>query len=485
MADNYAPSPYVRPAYVPDTRTLADLLRLSSQAKQQAILQRGQTSGQGYLALGALISNALGSIREGRQTAEAHAAQQAFNQQKLAQEQQDKERDFALRAAQFQSGEAQRQAMEDRLGRQDTRLAANDAVENTLPGPIDPTSAQTLRAYPGTAPLVSSQSELPARPVSPEMPPMAPPSQFDVRGTTPKEATQAAAAAQAAKLAEAAALRQAAMDKRQALMDANTIRHQNVMENRPVGGTSAKPDAVAMSPGSIDEAAHRVRLYGPQSIPTRFDDNDKKRILNRESEINKAMGNSPLMAVLKQASQKSDQKSLDTITKLSDSIAMSENKASQQAELVRGVSKQVKRTDYPIINDWLVSGKAALGNTPAHLLGNALITFTNEYAKIVEGSTASAAGASVSARQAAEGLISKALSEGTLDATLNQMQKEMKIAADASRVTKDDIMSRMSGQPQAAPVAPSVFSVVAPDGKTYSFKTAEALAAFKSRAGIQ
>ncbi len=226
-------------------------------------------------------------------------------------------------------------------------------------------------------------------------------------------------------------------------------------------GNSA--DAVEMSPLTIEEAAHRVRLYGPQSIPTRFNDNDKKRILNKEAEINQAMGTSPLMGALKQASQKADQKSLDNVTRLSDSINQSENKATAQAELVRGLSKQVGRSDYPILNGMIVDGKAALGDTPAHLLGNALITFTNEHAKIMEGSTASAAGSSDSARKSSAALISKALSDGTLQATLDQMQREMHFASNSARVTKDDIMARMGGQPSTpSPVAPTAATQIGP-----------------------
>src|SRR5678810_1227329 len=108
-----------------------------------------------------------------------------------------------------------------------------------------------------------------------------------VRGMTSKESQQAAVEDRLAKSAEAQAIRQAAMDKRQALMDANLIRHQNVMENRPTS-SSASPDGVGnvtLSPDAIDIAAHRSRLYGPSSIPTRFNEGDKKRILNREAEI--------------------------------------------------------------------------------------------------------------------------------------------------------------------------------------------------------
>lgn len=246
----YVPQPFVRPEYVQDTRSLRDLLQMASQARQQAILQRGQLQGQGRLAIGALVADALGSIRDSRQRDQALKQQQAFAQQKLAQEEQDKQRTFALQAAQFEDLAAQRQAQQDQINRLNTKSEAQDAVENTQPGlPMDAAAARTLRAYPGTAPMVSDQMTLPARAVTPDQPEMGAPTPtgMAVRGMTSKEATQTAAAEQAQRLATAAALRQAAMDKRQELMDRNTIRHQNVMENRPTG--SSQP---AVFPGNWD-----------------------------------------------------------------------------------------------------------------------------------------------------------------------------------------------------------------------------------------
>jgi len=150
----YTPQPFVRPEYVQDRRPLMELLRLASQANQAAILQRGQQTSQGRMALGALVANALGSIRDSRQNDQILKAKQAFEQQKLAQEEQDKQRDFILRAAQFQDLAAQRQAAEEQLGRVNIKNAATDAVENTQPGmPMNAASAQTLRQ-----PKASTQS---------------------------------------------------------------------------------------------------------------------------------------------------------------------------------------------------------------------------------------------------------------------------------------------------------------------------------------
>lgn len=208
---------------------------------------------------------------------------------------------------------------------------------------------------------------------------------------------------------------------------------------------------VALSPEAIEEAAHRVRLFGPSSIPTRFNEDDKKRILNRSAAINHSIGQTPAAAAMRAAVQKADQGALTQITKLAASAEAFENKALQQAELVKELSNKVSRSSVPIINGVLVSGQAALGNTPAHLLANALLTYTSEYAKIIEGSTGSAAGSSDAARRAAASLVSTALSKGTLAATIDQMNREMGMTRTGYRTTIDDIANRMGGLPSRTP----------------------------------
>jgi hypothetical protein len=225
-------------------------------------------------------------------------------------------------------------------------------------------------------------------------------------------------------------------------------------DDRPRVTVTTSGGDVAMSPDAVDTAAHRVMLFGPSSIPTRFNDNDKKTILNREAEINKAIGNTPAVAAMRSAVQKADQGALNKITTLAAAAEAFENKALQQADLVKSLSEKVDRTKLPLVNGVLVSGKALLGNTPAHLLANALLTYTSEYAKLIEGSAGSAAGSSDSARLAAATLVSKALSKGTLNATVDQMNKEMAMTRNGYNTTIQDITERMGGgtaTPTAAP----------------------------------
>lgn len=212
-----------------------------------------------------------------------------------------------------------------------------------------------------------------------------------------------------------------------------------------------------LEPDAVDYTATQYRILGPSGIPTRIGEADKTRILNTAAKQAKALGQSPAQAVQKQAAYKADASSLTKMTNMAASAEAFETKANAQAELVRSLSSKVGRTDWPLVNGALLTGKELTGDTDAHLFANGLLTFTNEYAKIMEGATGSSAGSSVSARQDATKLISKALKDDTIDKTLNQMQWEMRQTREGYRATIDHISERMGGAP-ASPVVSAPIS---------------------------
>jgi hypothetical protein len=154
----------------------------------------------------------------------------------------------------------------------------------------------------------------------------------------------------------------------------------------------------------------------------------KAAIINAAAKQTKALSQSPAVAIQKQAARKADGAALTAMTKASAAAESFETKAIAQADIVRGLSNKVSRTQFPIINGALLAGQRDIaGDANTQLLFNALTTFTSEYAKIVEGSTGSAAGSSDAARRAAASLISASLNKGTLAQTLDLMQKEMRL----------------------------------------------------------
>jgi hypothetical protein len=123
-----------------------------------------------------------------------------------------------------------------------------------------------------------------------------------------------------------------------------------------------------------------------------------------------------------------------------------ENKALAQADMIDALSSKVSRTQYPAINAALQSGRVTLlGDTNAQQLANAVQTFTAEYAKIIEGSTGSAAGSSDSARRAAERLLNTAMSKGTMRDVLALMRREMALTVQGYGATINHITTQMGG----------------------------------------
>ncbi len=206
----------------------------------------------------------------------------------------------------------------------------------------------------------------------------------------------------------------------------------------------------------IDYAATQYRVTGTMPALGMQSKGARTAVVNRAAQQAKALGQSPAMAIQKTAAFKSDAAALTQMRRMSSAAEAFETKALAQADLVDGLSAKVNRTQYPVINEALLAGRARiLGDANTQLLFNALTTFTTEYAKIMEGSTGSAAGSSESARAAAAKLVSAGLSKGTLAQTLELMRKEMRLTIDGYGATIDHISNRMGGAPPAAPADPT------------------------------
>lgn len=230
----------------------------------------------------------------------------------------------------------------------------------------------------------------------------------------------------------------------------------------PNAGSAGNPDGVGadtLTKDSVEYVAAQYRLLGPSGIPTRLDETQKIRVINAATEQNKLLGNSPVAAVQKQAAYKSDAASLTKMKLMSSAAEAFENKALSQADIVADLNAKVNRTQYPIINDALLAGRARIaGDANTQLLFNALTTFTTEYAKIMEGSTGSAAGSSDASRAAAARLISAGLNKGTLAQTLELMKREMRLTIQGYGAVIERITDNMGGKvPAATEAAPEIW----------------------------
>lgn len=449
----YVRRPFYMPRYTPDTSRLASIYLQNGRDLALLSQARGNNQAEGLARLSSIIAG-------GAETARANQTRKEAMALRAQEREQDRKEREAVRAEDKAEKALERA---DRL-RSETRGAARYAVDKAAPGPQSQALFQLAQQFPETAARFSTQAPLEARPVPGAVGEMSSErAEYPVLEPTDEQMQNAGMRQlQRERFAKEDANRVADNQRADAQLAATIANNREMRDIARLNAqtNAAKADGtggggIALTPDALDEAAHRVRLFGPGSIPTRFNEADKKRILNRSAEINKSIGQTPAAAAMRAAVQKADQVALNQITKQASSAEAFENKALQQADLVKELSGKVGRTDIPLINGWLVAGKAALGDTPAHLLANALLTYTSEYAKIVEGSTGSAAGSSDAARRAAASLVSTALSKGTLAATIDQMNREMGMTRTGYRTTIDDITSRMSGTPSATPVAPA------------------------------
>lgn len=161
----YESRPYVKPVYEPDTRTLLQLMQMAGRARADAAGQQGQSRVHGLMTLGQILSQGLGSLRQEGERKQAAA----FKKAELDRDEQFRRDELSLRKDEREAERKQRERLEQRQIASDERVSAMEAVENTMPGPIDPLVASTIGKYPGTAPLVSQQTTLPARTVTNEI----------------------------------------------------------------------------------------------------------------------------------------------------------------------------------------------------------------------------------------------------------------------------------------------------------------------------
>ncbi len=216
-----------------------------------------------------------------------------------------------------------------------------------------------------------------------------------------------------------------------------------------VGGTGAG----ALDPDGIDYAATEYRVTGRMPALGMGNGAARAAIINNAAKQAKVLGQSAAAAIQKQYAYKSDATALTKMRTMSSAAESFESKALAQADIIEQLSAKVPRSQWPIINDAIIGGKIKLlGDSSAQQLANAVETFSAEYAKIIEGSTGSAAGSSDSSRRAAGRLINPSFNKGTMADVLNLMRREMRLTVQGYDATIDHITTRMGGRVPDAPI---------------------------------
>ncbi|MCX6539154.1 MAG: hypothetical protein NT151_09520 [Acidobacteria bacterium] len=209
----------------------------------------------------------------------------------------------------------------------------------------------------------------------------------------------------------------------------------------------------ALTDEGVDYAATQYRVTGVMPALGMGNAQARAAIINRTAQQAKALRQTPVMAIQKQAAYKADSGALGKMTTMSAAAESFETKALAQTDIISELSPKVGRTASPMLNSWLLAGKKEIaGDSDTAMLFNAITTFSTEYAKIMEGSTGAVAASSDSARKAAEDLVKATMNPTTLASVVGLMKREMRLTIDGYGATIDHITTRMGGAPpQAAP----------------------------------
>ena len=126
--------------------------------------------------------------------------------------------------------------------------------------------------------------------------------------------------------------------------------------------------------------------------------------------------------------------------------------------------KSIYQSNMPVLQHWLLNGAEAIGEAKAVGANVALITFLDEYAKVISGSTG-AAGSTDAAREQALSLVSRALNSGQVDAAFSQMTAEMNNRLTGYDKERRDTMNEIRGA--FSPKKYTVGDTIQKGGQTY------------------
>lgn len=222
------------------------------------------------------------------------------------------------------------------------------------------------------------------------------------------------------------------------------------------GGPADEGDhsAYALSPGAVENAAWNVILTGHTPAIGRGKEGIAQRtaIYNRMDEIAKAAHVSPAELATTAGRNKALQTSLANLQKQTDMMQKSEKGFQNNMELALELSNKVDRTGAPVINKWLLGGRAALGDPDVAALDAAITTAATDYARIMSGQTG-AGGTPISTAEEARSLIRKELSHKQFQAVADVLYRDIQGQHNAVDSQRQTILGAMQqfGQGQPSP----------------------------------
>jgi len=214
----------------------------------------------------------------------------------------------------------------------------------------------------------------------------------------------------------------------------------------------AKLDAVpGLNPEAIDFFAQQYNQTG--KIPPMYRDQaSRAMIMNKAADIAAQGGQTAADVVAGQAGTKASMASLSKVSQyrnMVESFAQTANANANMALQLAG--KGAGNTGVPVLNAWVQAGRTNVAGSPdVSAFNAALITFKNEYAKIMSGQTGGQ-GTSDASRREADELINKSMTVPQLQATIATMQREMENRRQSLLAQEAEIKGSLNHRPVQAP----------------------------------
>lgn len=177
-------------------------------------------------------------------------------------------------------------------------------------------------------------------------------------------------------------------------------------------------------------------------------------ILNRAAEIAKDRGMDGEATRISQVANKGLQTALTGLERQRANVMAFEKTALAGADIALEMSSKVDRTGVPLVNKWVNAGRVALAGDPdVSRLNNAVETFTNEYAKVMSGSSGGQA-TTVSMQEHARKMLSGAMTKEQFSGVIDLMKREMTQTRETAFDAQINEMKARMKAPSATSVKP-------------------------------
>lgn len=233
----------------------------------------------------------------------------------------------------------------------------------------------------------------------------------------------------------------------------------------PIPGSPADAAASGLDPDAVRQAAMDWIFTGKAPPAGRNGGGTiYQEVSNARTKLAKEYSISPIQVSTQAGRVKAAQKALGVTQQRASLLTAQMKTVDDNAKYALSIAQSMPRSQYPLVNKYLQSGKAFMGDPQTTKFITALNSVQTEYAKAMSGATG-AGGSTDAAMSHARSLINNAMNNGQLGAALDAMRTEMANQQKNYEGQMFDLSSRMD-QLTPAGAAPAGGTVWVRDPKT-------------------